>query len=389
MDKRFSRRADAVSGSAIRDIFKLLEDPQIISFAGGMPAADSFPYERVQALAAQALAGEPAAMLQYGQTEGYRPLREQVAAMHQVDVDNVQIVTGAQQGIDLAAKAFLDPGDTIMVEAPTFLGALQIFQMYEANIVPVKTDENGLQTDDLLAKIEAYNPKMLYIIPTFQNPTGVTTTLSRRQEISKIAGDRNLMVLEDDPYGRLRFEGEALPTIYSLNQTGNVIHLMTFSKTIAPALRVGAVIADSKVRRKITVGKQSTDVHTPTLNQAIASRYLACGEYEGHITSVCAEYKERRDKMLSLMDEHFPGCVTYTRPKGGLFIWASLPEGTDSTQLFKQAVQKKVAFVPGSGFYSESGHNNCMRLNFSASSLTKIETGILALAQCMRESGLR
>ena len=386
MDFRFSDRWEGVSGSAIRAIFALLKDPEIISFAGGMPDPASFPYDLVNKYSNELLSGDTkTAILQYGPTGGYAPLIKNLAKAYNVSEDMIQITTGAQQAIDLIGKAFLDANDTILVENPTFLGSLQTFKLYGVNIVPVETDENGIIIEDLIEKIEKHNPKLLYVIPNFQNPTGITTTLERRQQISDIASEKNVVVIEDDPYGRLRLDGEHIPSIYSLNKTGHVVYVASFSKTISPGLRVGAAIGHPDIIRKVTVGTQSTSVHATMLSQAIVNKFLEEEKLEGHIENMCKVYKHKRDKMLSCLDEYMPSCVTHTVPQGGLFIWCTLPENINANELFKKAVEKKVAFVPGESFYCANAKTNTFRLNFSASNDEQIETGIKAIAETIKE----
>lgn len=383
MEFSYAERFENMSGSAIRAIFALLKDPEIISFGGGNPAAEAFPGELLSDIAARLLREKPEIVLQYGQTEGYSPLKSYVADMFSVEENMVQITVGAQQAIDLAAKAMLNKGDYMLVENPTFLGALQTFKMYQPNIKAVDTDENGIIISDLEEKIKAYSPKLLYIIPNFQNPTGITTSLERRQAISDLADKYNLLVIEDDPYGRLRYEGQAIPSIFSINK--NVLYLTSFSKTISPGLRVGAAIGNSELIAKMTIGAQGTTVHCPVLTQAMIHEFLKSGQYDSHIEQVCSIYKARRDNMLSLLQEHMPDSVTYTHPDGGLFLWCTLPDGIDATELFKKAVESKVAFVPGVSFYCENPKNNTFRLNFSFTDEARTKKGITALAKVIKE----
>lgn len=387
MEKRYAQRAKKIKGSAIREILKMTAVPGMISFAGGLPSPDTFPYKAMEECSAKALSENGVAMMQYGQTEGYVPLRKRLAEKNGVEIDNLLITTGAQQGIDLACKAFLDPGDVILVENPTFLGALNTFRMYDANIQPVNTDENGIVIEHLEQQIEKYNPKVLYVIPTFQNPTGVTTSLEVRQKISELASKHNIMVIEDDPYKELRFEGKDIPSIFSLNKTGNVIFLTTFSKTVAPGLRVAYALGEEDVIWKMTVGKQSTDVHNVMLAQGMIDEYLATGQYEKHVQDICEIYRKRRDLMIEQIEKHFPAGVEYTKPQGGLFIWCTLPKKIDMDKLFKQALEEKVAFVSGTSFYYDQPTNdNHMRLNFSNSSEENIKVGIERLGQVIKNN---
>lgn len=385
MEFSFAERFENMSGSAIRAIFALLKDPEIISFGGGNPAGEAFPAKQLSDISKKLLDSSPQIMLQYGQTEGYAPLKEELAAMYNVNTDMIQITVGAQQALDLISKAMLNKGDCILVENPTFLGALQTFKMYQPNIKAVETDSEGIIISDLEAKIKKYSPKFLYVIPSFQNPTGITTSLKRRQAISDLADKYNLLVVEDDPYGKLRYEGSELPSIFSLNKTGSVVYLTSFSKTISPGLRVAAAIGAKELIQKLTIGAQGTTVHCPILNQAMVYEFLKSGGYEPHIENMCRLYKARRDNMLKLLSEHMPDNVSYTHPGGGLFLWCTLSENTDATKVFKKAVENKVAFVPGISFYSENPKKNTFRLNFSFVNEEKAKTGIIALAKVIKE----
>lgn len=390
MEKQFSNRAKSVSGSAIREIFKLLQNPEIISFAGGMPAKETFPVKTMQKLTTQVFEKDGINILQYGQTSGYMPLRKTIIDQLksdniEVSLDELLITTGAQQGIDLTVKAFINPGDVVLVESPTFLGALQIFQMYGAKTVAVDTDENGIVISDLIKKINEHTPKLLYVIPTFQNPTGVTTSASVREQIALLASKHNFMVLEDDPYGKLRYQGQAIPPIRSFDKTGNVITLYSFSKVISPGLRVGYAIGDKEVIAKLTIGKQSTDVHTSNLSQAIINEFIVQGYLAPHIDLLKKDYKIRMDCMQQMIKEHFPKDIQVTSPEGGLFIWAELPNNIDTKELLKTAVTKNVAYIPGESFYCENPKKNTMRLNFSASNPEKIKQGIIALGSVLNQ----
>lgn len=385
MEFSFAERFENMSGSAIRAIFALLKDPEIISFGGGNPAGEAFPSKQLSDISKKLLDSSPQIMLQYGQTEGYSPLKEELAAMYNVNTDMIQITVGAQQALDLISKAMLNKGDCILVENPTFLGALQTFKMYQPSIKAVETDSEGIIISDLEAKIKKYSPKFLYVIPSFQNPTGITTSLKRRQAISDLADKYNLLVVEDDPYGKLRYEGSELPSIFSLNKTGSVVYLTSFSKTISPGLRVAAAIGAQELIQKLTIGAQGTTVHCPILNQAMVYEFLKSGGYEPHIENMCRLYKARRDNMLNLLSEHMPDNVSYTHPGGGLFLWCTLSENTDATKVFKKAVENKVAFVPGISFYSENPKKNTFRLNFSFVNEEKAKTGIIALSKVIKE----
>lgn len=385
----FAHRFDNVSGSAIREIFKIIAQPGMISFAGGNPSLNALPDKLVSELAVDVLAQNGKAILQYGATEGYAPfleiLRAYVVDMLKCEIPAVLPVTGSTQAMDLLCKAMIDPGDTILVENPSFLGNLQCMKLYQANLVPVESDGDGLLTDDLEAKIRQYHPKMLYTIPTFQNPTGKTLPANRRKRIAELANEYHVVVAEDDPYRDLRYTGSPLPSIKSFDTDGWVVFLGSFSKIISPGLRVGYVAGDPSIIRKCTVGKQSTDVHTANLNQAIVDQFIRRNLLPGHIASICAEYGKKMKLMLDQLSA-FPGGVSFTKPEGGLFIWAELPENINALDLLNKAIEKKVAFVPGTHFCVGGGHENTLRLNFSNSTEEQIITGMGILKDLIAET---
>lgn len=376
---RFATRFDKVTGSAIREIFKVIAQPGMISFAGGNPSLDALPDAQVSDLARDVLAQDGKALLQYGATEGYPPLLQSLKAFVEkqlgAEVPAVLPVTGSTQAMDLLCKAMIDPGDTILVENPSFLGNLQCMKLYQANLVPVESDENGLLPDDLEKKILQYHPKMLYTIPTFQNPTGKSLPEERRKAVAELANKYGMLVAEDDPYRDLRYEGTPCHAIKYYDQGGWVMFLGSFSKIISPGLRVGYIAGDAGVIRKCTVGKQSTDVHTANLNQAIVDQYLRRNLLPSHIKTICEGYGAKMRLMLNCL-ENFPEGVRFTRPQGGLFIWAELPERIDAVSMLAAAVEKKVAYVPGTYFCVDGGHLNTIRLNFSNSTPEQIVTGM-------------
>ena len=379
---RFAHRFDTISGSAIREIFKMIAKPGMISFAGGNPALSALPDEKVSELAREVLAKDGKAILQYGATEGYAPFLTSLKAYAEeqlgVSIPAVLPVTGSTQAMDLLCKALIDPGDRILVEDPSFLGNMQCMRLYQAELVPVESDENGLMLDRLEAAIVKHKPKLLYTIPTFQNPTGKTLAADRRGPIAELAAKYGVVVAEDDPYRDLRYAGTPLPSIKSYDKEGWVVFLGSFSKIISPGLRVGYMAGDAGIIRKCTVGKQSTDVHTANLNQAIVDQYLRQNLLPEHIKSICQSYKSQLDAMLGDL-AHFPAGTRYTRPEGGLFIWVELPEGIDSKELLEQAVERHVAYVPGTHFFSGGGHENTLRLNFSNSTVEQIHEGMAVL----------
>ena len=379
---RFAHRFDQVTGSAIREIFKVIAQPGMISFAGGNPSLEALPDQQVSELAQYVLAHDGKAILQYGATEGYPPFVESLKSYVEdqlgVRIPAVLPVTGSTQAMDLLCKALLDPGDTVLVENPSFLGNLQCLKLYQANLVTVESDEDGLIPDDLELKIKKYHPKLLYTIPTFQNPTGKTLPDSRRRAVADLANKFGMVVAEDDPYRDLRYEGEKVRAIKSYDQNGWVMFLGSFSKTISPGLRIGYIAGDAGIIRKCTIGKQSTDVHSANLNQAVVDQYLRRNLLPDHISSICKGYGAKMHQMLQYLDQ-FPDGVSFTRPQGGLFIWAELPEHIDTVNLLSKAVERKVAYVPGTYFCADGGHMNTLRLNFSNSTPQQIETGMSIL----------
>lgn len=376
----FAKRLDNVTGSAIRAIFALLGQPGMISFAGGNPAPESFPSEDIAQIAADLIRDNGCCILQYGGTPGIAHLKETVLGMVEkrgikANPEEIIITSGSTQGIGLAAKTLCNPGDVILTESPTFLGALQTFLTYEADVKGVDMDEDGMIVDALEEKILKYRPKFVYTIPTFQNPSGRTMPVDRRKKLLDICAKHGVLVLEDDPYCDLRYSGEPVPPIKSFDDGGHVIYLLSFSKIISPGLRVGAAIADKRIIEKYNICKQGEDLHTANLSQEIVEAYMKSGKVEAHIESICADYRKKRDAMLSKL-AGFPTGVSYTKPDGGLFIWASLPEGVSALDVFKQSVDAGVAFVPGTHFYPEGGHENTFRLNFSMASEEQIDKGM-------------
>ena len=386
---RFAHRFDGISGSAIREIFKMIAQPGMISFAGGNPSPAALPDETVDRIAHQVLQQDGKAILQYGATEGYAPFLESLKTYVEQEigcqVPAVLPVTGSTQAMDLLCKAMIDPGDVILVENPSFLGNLQCMKFYQAKIVPVESDENGLLLDKLEEAMATYHPKMLYVIPTFQNPTGKTLAYDRRQPIAEMAAKYGVVVAEDDPYRDLRYAGVGGPSIKSFDKEGWVVFLGSFSKIISPGLRVGFMAGDAAIIRKCTMGKQSTDVHTANLNQAIVDQFLRQNLLPEHIAEICASYREQLNAMLEELD-HFPESTRYTKPEGGLFVWVELPEGLNAKDMLEKAVAKHVAYVPGTHFFANGGHENTLRLNFSNSSVDQIHTGMQTLRTLVEEA---
>jgi 2-aminoadipate transaminase len=336
--------------------------------------------------------------LQYGSTEGYTPLREMIARHTarlgiEVTPENIMITSGSQQALDLLGKIFINHGDRILVEAPTYLGALQAWNIYGAEYVTVRSDDDGMVTDEIEAALRT-GPKFIYVLPNFQNPTGVTIPRERRVSLIELADHYGVPIVEDDPYGQLRYEGEHIPAIEVLDSqmhhngccyTGNVIYLSTFSKLLAPGIRLAWVIAPPEVIRKLVMAKQGADLHTATFNQIVAYEVSRGGFLDQHIHKINAIYRERRDVMLDTLTEHMPEGVGWTHPKGGLFLWVTLPQGMSSTELFRTAVAQKVAFVPGDAFYPYGGGENTMRLNYSNARPEQINEGIARLARAVKD----
>ncbi len=398
-DFRYAQRTQRMGSSAIRELLKLTEDPEIISFAGGLPAPDVFPLEKIKEACNTVLDELGTVALQYGSTEGYTPLREMITrhtSRYAVDVtiDNVLITSGSQQALDLLGKIFINRGDRVLVESPTYLGALQAWNAYGAEYITVASDENGMVTDQLEAALRS-GPKFIYVLPNFQNPSGTTLPLKRREMLVELADRYGVPIIEDDPYGQLRFEGEHIPSVVTVDSqykgghdhtyNGNVIYLSTFSKILAPGLRLAWIIAPPQVIRKLTQAKQGADLHTATFNQVVAFEVGHGGFLDEHVKTIRAVYKERRDVMLEELEKHMPEGVKWTHPLGGLFLWVTLPESIDTQVMFKKAVEKKVAFVPGASFHPDGTGKNTMRLNFSYCKPEIIREGIARLAEAIKE----
>ena len=386
---RFARRMEGMSGNVIREILKLTQQPDIISFAGGLPSADSFPSAEIKRIIDE-VGDEIVSLLQYATTEGYPPLREYIADWVkdrgiQATADQVTLLTGSQQGIDLACKALLDPGETVLVERPTYLTALQVINMYQGRAVAVPGDADGMLPDALVQAIEEHRPKMIYLVPTFRNPSGETWSLERRRMVVDIAAKAGIVIVEDDPYGTLRYSGEPVPSVKAFDTAGCVIYLGSFSKIVSPGLRVGYTIAAPELLRKLVIGKQTSDVHTSNLSQYVVNAFCRSDRFPRHLDSIKTTYGQKRDRMLAAMEEHFPESVEWTRPDGGLFVWVTLPEGVSTTPLLERAVDEKVAFIPGTPFFCDGAGENTMRLNFSNATFEQIDVGIARLGRVIKE----
>lgn len=390
---QFSHSLDGITGSAIRELFKLLAAGDIISFGGGNPSAESFPVEEIRLIADDLLSSKGPEILQYGATEGYAPLRHAVNEFmlkpRGIDVPDTQILptTGSSQAIDLLCRAYIDPGDVILVEAPTFLGALQTMRISGAKLVGVPSDDEGVMVDELETLIRTHHPKLFYCIPTFQNPSGRTIGVARRRRIAELAGQYDITVIEDDPYYALRFAGQELPPIKHFDKSGRVVLLNSFSKTMSPGMRVGAAVGQPDLLRKMTIIKQGADTITPTLMQAIAAEFLSRGMLAPQLARICPAYGLRLNTMLSAMDEYFPEECSYTRPEGGLFVWGEC-KALDMLSLVSRATgEKKVAYIPGVHFFCDpEGHEGTFRLNFSGCPIDDIPVGIRALGELMKDA---
>ena len=378
-----SDRMRGVSGSIIRELFKMTAAPDMISFAGGNPSPDTFPMDEIAAIANDALLHRGASMLQYGFTEGFPPLRKTLKDYYVKkhgfprETDDIITCSGGQQAADLVAKVLLNEGDAAICEELSFVGVLNTFRAYGAKLVGVKMEPDGMNVEDLEAKIKA-NPKakLIYIISNFQNPTGFTTSEAKRRAIYALAQKYDLMILEDDPYGELRYEGEFLTPIKSMDTDGRVIYAGSFSKTMAPALRVGFIVADKDLMKRLIVAKQTGDVHTATLPQEICYRYMAEHDFEGHLKDIRRIYTVKCRRMLDCMEKKFSPAVTFNRPQGGLFVTAFLPESMDAWNFVQEGIARKVACVPGVAFVmDQSVPSNAFRMNFSMPSLVQIDEG--------------
>lgn len=383
---------DNLKASEIRELLALTADPSIISFAGGLPAAELFPIDKWIEASNKVMKNNGAAALQYGPTDGYARLREHcVTRMEKVgckDVkpEDIQILSGSQQGLDFVPRIFIDPGDYIVVESPTYLGALNAFKAYEPRFLQVALDEDGMILEDLEKQLKSHdNVKFIYVISDFQNPSGKTWTLERRKGLIELANKYDVMILEDNPYGELRFEGEIQPSLRSLDTENRVIFMGTFSKIFSPGIRVGWFNAAPKVLEKFNMVKQGADLQTSTTTQMILSQFLDDNDLEAHIDKIIEVYGKRKNVMVDAMKKYFPEKVTYTNPEGGLFLWVTLPEGLNARDIAVKAIEKKVAFVPGGAFYPDSPEENHFRLNYSCMPEDKIEEGIKRLGEVLHE----
>jgi 2-aminoadipate transaminase len=394
----YAQRLERMGTSAIREILKVAQSPDIIPFAGGWPEAELFPLEQISLICETVLAEHPREALQYGLTDGLPLLREALAGQMAArgipaQAANIVIVSGSQQALDLIGRLFIDEGDTVLVESPTFLGAVQSFNAYGPRYVTAPMDEEGLVVDEVERILAQDRPKFMYLLPTFQNPTGVTTSLARRQRVVALAREAGVPILEDDPYGALRYSGEPLPTLAALDaaanggdpERANVIYAGTFSKTLAPGLRLAWVVCPSELAGQLVMAKQGADLHSSSLSQMIAYEFLRRDWLDDQVERIRSTYSARCDAMCQAIADYFPSEARYTRPEGGLFLWVTLPEGIDTAEMLKDAAAHKVAFVPGAPFYVHGGGQNTFRMTFASVPADIIRQGIQILGGIIRE----
>jgi 2-aminoadipate transaminase len=391
MNNLFADRMAKIHKSFIREILKVTQDSNVISFAGGLPNPRLFPVKELADACLKVLHQDGRNVLQYSTTEGYLPLREYIAERYfvkrglQASPDEILITTGSQQGLDLIGKVFLNKGDRIIIERPGYLGAIQAFGIFEPEFAPVPLLDDGIDTDLLEEVLSADQAKLFHTVINFQNPSGVTYSLQKREKLADIIKSHDLVLVEDNPYGELRFMGEDLPSMKSYIPDGTVV-LGSFSKVVAPGLRLGWICAGKDVMEKIVVAKQSSDLHSNYLSQRVVHQYLIDHDLDKHILNIRKVYKRQRDLMVSMIEKHFPQEIKCTKPEGGMFLWVTLPENLSSSYLFKLAMQENVAFVPGKAFYVDGGGDNTLRLNFSNSDEKKIEEGIKRLAKVIKKT---
>ena len=392
MKHHFSRRVAGAKRSAIRELLKLTEQPDIISFGGGLPAPETFPHEEMAEIARELIHDHYENVLQYGLTEGSKTLRQAVADwlgpqdVH-VTIDQLLVTTASQQALDLLCKSFIDPGDVIFCGLPTYLGAVQAFSLFEVDKIGVPLDDDGMSMDVLEERIaearaEDKTLKAIYVIPDFQNPSGITMSLERRKRLLEIAHREDLLVFEDNPYGHLRFAGEPVPSLHSMDQDGRVIMLLTFSKTLCAGLRLAVMVAQGDLMDALVRAKQPTDLCTSKLTQHLAAQYILRYGLENHLEDIRPIYRAKRDAMIAALEKYMPedAGLSWTHPDGGLFVWMRLPEGIDATEMLKDAIEHKVAYVPGASAYVDDGGQNTLRLAFSLATPETIDEGIQRLA---------
>lgn len=386
MPKLFANRMNNVQKSFVREILKVTAQPHIISFAGGLPNPKSFPVKEIAAAVSDVLSKNGEEALQYSTSEGYKPLREYIARRYskkglKVKAEEILITNGSQQGIDLVSKVFINKGDKVLVENPTYLAAIQSFGLFEPQFKSVPLLQDGVDINALRAIMNENEIKLFYSVTNFQNPTGITYSRQKRKEAAEILNDNNTVFVEDDPYGEIRFLGEDIPPLKSYLHAG--VLLGSFSKIVSPGMRLGWIVADEDVMEKIIIAKQASDLHSNYFTQRVVYQYLIENDVHEHIERIKKMYRRQRNLMISMIGEYFPEGVRYTKPEGGMFLWVTLPEGLSSMDLFDLAIKENVAFVPGRAFFTHGGGENTLRLNFSNSDEEKIEEGIKRLGDAI------
>ena len=390
---KFSEEAKSLHASDIREILKVTENPEIISFAGGLPAPELFPIDEMMKVDVEILKKEGRQAVQYSTTEGYVPLRKQIAKRMKTSFhtdctyEDIIITAGSQQGLSLLGQLFLNEGDIVLVESPTYMGATTAFAVNFPNFVEVETDDKGMVPEALEAALEKYGDRvrLMYVIPEFQNPTGITWPVERRKAFMDIINRYDFPVLEDDPYGELRYDGDKVPSLKSMDTKGNIIFLGSFSKILMPGLRIAWMVADPVIIDKVVKLKQAVDLQSSSFGQRQTSYYIDMFDLDEHVAKIKALYKKRRDLMCESMKKYFPEGITFTYPEGGLFTWVTLPEGMDAKELMPKVLAKNVAYVPGGPFYPHGGHANHFRLNYSNMPEDRIVEGIKRLANVLKE----
>lgn len=391
MSMKFASRMVEFQSSDIAEILKVIADPRITSFAGGLPAPELFPVEEMKQACIKALDTAGMKALQYSSTDGLPSLREKIASRMNskfktsVTSDNVLIVTGSQQALDLAGKLFLDEGDVVLCESPTYLGALDAFKAYRPKFVEVETDDDGMVPEDLEKKIQDEKVRLIYVIPDFQNPTGKTWTVERRKAFMEVVNKYSVPVIEDNPYGELRFVGEVPPSLKSMDTADNVMLFGTFSKILSPGLRIAWIAGNEDLLLKFAYLKQASDLHTSTISQYQIDAFMEMNDIDAHVEKLIEVYGSRAELMIKAIEDYLPEGVKFVKPEGGLFTWVEMPEGVDARAVLTRAIEKGVAFVPGDAFYPNGGHDNTLRLNFSNTSPEKIKDGIRVLGEVMAE----
>ena len=392
MKLNFAKRMSSIKASEIREILKVTEQEDVISFAGGLPAPELFPIEEINEVNQIVLREAGTKALQYTTTEGYAPLREWIAKrMNErlgtsLDKDNILITHGSQQGLDLSGKVFLDEGDVVLCESPTYLAAISAFKSYGYHFIEIPTDEHGMDMNILENVLSnTGNIKLIYVIPTFQNPTGKTWNLERRKKLAELSAQYNIAVIEDNPYGELRFEGETLPSVKSFDAVGNILCTGSFSKIFCPGFRIGWIAGDKDIIRKYVLVKQGTDLQCNTIAQMVIAEYLKRYDIDKHIGKIVEVYRKRRDVAVKCIEGYFPEGIKFTHPEGGLFTWIELPEGISARDILEKCLEKKIAFVPGGSFYPNENKENTFRINYSNMPEEKIKKGLQMIGEVIQE----